>query len=487
MRTAKLLISLFLALSLMVPSFLVPKASAQPVKSIIFPIIGAGGFSDTFGAPRGSDRFHKGIDIFGKKMQALVAVADGTVGYVPYPEASFGFMVSLRDKEGYEYQYIHLNNDTPGTDDGRGGGMNAYAVDIVRGNPVVAGQLIGYVGDSGNAETTPPHLHFEMYAPDGTLLNPYETLLTATRIGAPVDYPALPGEILPYGNFKGGGNIATGNFDGDSTPDYVVAPRDGGGPHVKINSDDGNVINEFMAYIPQFRGGVDLAAADVDGDGIDEIITAPGPGGGPHVRIFKINGTEVAGFMAYDAQFRGGVRVSAADMDNDNKAEIITAPGPGGGPHVRIFKADGSPFAGFMAYDAQFRGGVDIAAVGRDITNPPLIVTAPGPGGGPHVRVFTYDGAERQAFMAYDPEFKGGVKVSLGNISRSTAWPEILTVPASLGGPHVKMFDLDGGELDGRMEFEEWWIGGYDIAAGNNRYYIASSQGRRLSIRENDF
>ena len=86
-------------------------------------------------------------------------------------------------------------------------------------------------------------------------------------------------------------------------------------------------VASFYAYDPAFTGGVDVAAADVTGDGVAEIITGAGPGGGPHVRAFSLAGgvvTEVASFYAYDPAFTGGVHVAAADLTGDGVAEIIT-------------------------------------------------------------------------------------------------------------------------------------------------------------------
>ena len=108
------------------------------------------------------------------------------------------------------------------------------------------------------------------------------------------------------------------------------------------------------------RGGVSVAAGDVTGDGVADIITGAGAGGGPHVRVFSLAGgvvTEVASFFAYDPAFAGGVSVAAGDVTGDGVAEIITGAGPGGGPHVRAFSLAGgvvTEVASFFAYDPAF-------------------------------------------------------------------------------------------------------------------------------------
>jgi hypothetical protein len=99
-------------------------------------------------------------------------------------------------------------------------------------------------------------------------------------------------------------------------------------------------VANFFASDPAFPGGVTVAAGDLTGDGVAEIITGAGPGGGPHVRAFSVAGgvaTEVASLYAYDPAFPGGVTVAATDLTGD----IITGVGPGGGPHVRVLDVSG--------------------------------------------------------------------------------------------------------------------------------------------------
>ena len=170
---------------------------------------------------------------------------------------------------------------------------------------------------------------------------------------------------------------------------------------MRVFSLAGGVVTEvasFFAYDPAFPGGVSVAAGDVTGDGVAEIITGAGPGGGPHVRAFSLAGgvvTEVASFFAYDPAFPGGVSVAAGDVTGDGVAEIITGAGPGGGPHVRAFSVAGgvaTEVASFFAYDPAFPGGVNVAA--GDLTGDGVaeIITGAGPGGGPHVRAFSVAG-----------------------------------------------------------------------------------------------
>ena len=126
-----------------------------------------------FGACRdGCSRLHEGVDLLAPKMAPVYAAAEATVGWL----GSRCCSVFLRHDDGWESWYIHLNNDSPGTDDGLGWGI---AEGIVPGARVSAGQLIGWVGDSGNAEDSAPHLHFELHAPGGVPVDPFPALLAA--------------------------------------------------------------------------------------------------------------------------------------------------------------------------------------------------------------------------------------------------------------------------------------------------------------------
>ena len=168
-----------------------PAADAQEsddVHDIVFPVVGDVSYTDTFGAPRGGgSRTHEGQDLLGDKMQQLVAAADGTIELLTWPEASYGHYLRLRGDDGWTYNYVHLNNDTPGTDDGAAERSDVFGPGIEKGARVERGQLLGYLGDSGNAEETAPHLHFEMKDPSGAVVNPYASLKAAQQVDAPVE------------------------------------------------------------------------------------------------------------------------------------------------------------------------------------------------------------------------------------------------------------------------------------------------------------
>jgi len=140
-----------------------------PVVPILFPLQKRVSWEDTWGAARSGGRSHEGNDILVPKMTPLLAVVDGTLDWLnltgklsSYNDLPY-YNILLRGDDGNDYFYIHLNNDTPGSDDGLGGVANAYAPGLTNGTHVSKGQVIGYSGDSGNAEDTASHLHFEIH------------------------------------------------------------------------------------------------------------------------------------------------------------------------------------------------------------------------------------------------------------------------------------------------------------------------------------
>ncbi|MEA3502041.1 MAG: cell wall-binding repeat-containing protein [Actinomycetota bacterium] len=160
------------------------EAAVDVVYPITFPVVADTYYSDTFGAPRSGGRTHEGIDImgYGWKGLPIVAAHDGVIRRTSVSSGSGCCSIwGLKNTDGWESWYIHMNNDTPGTDDGKGWG---FAPGIEVGVHVEEGQLIGWVGDSGNAEWVSPHLHFELHK-DGVVINPYPSLQAAKKIDMP--------------------------------------------------------------------------------------------------------------------------------------------------------------------------------------------------------------------------------------------------------------------------------------------------------------
>ena len=135
---------------------------------ITFPVDGQVHYSDDFGDCReGCTRHHDGNDLLGAKLMHEVAANAGTIAWVHDGNTgTAGNMLQLTGNDGWVYWYIHINNDTPGTDDGKNDFQYAFAPGMAVGVHVTQGQFISYLGDSGDAESTGSHLHFEIRMPN---------------------------------------------------------------------------------------------------------------------------------------------------------------------------------------------------------------------------------------------------------------------------------------------------------------------------------
>jgi hypothetical protein len=272
----------------------------------------------------------------------------------------------------------------------------------------------------------------------------------------------------PFPGFTGEVRTATAVLpNGD--PVFVFGAGPGGGPAVTvIDGTTGQVLAEFFAYAPNFTGGVYVAVGDVNGDGIPDLITGAGSGGGPQVQVIdgskltqvQANGqidpsAVLASFFAYTPTFTGGVTVAAGYVNGDGHVDLVTGAGPGGGPQVKVIDgtmlgqvqadgqiADGALLASFMAYETTFSGGVFVAVGDVNGDGHAEVITGPGAGRGPLVQVF--DGTNlpqlRGSFNAYSPGFTGGVRVGAVDVS-GTGLADILTGAGPGGGPAVEVFD----------------------------------------------
>jgi hypothetical protein len=165
--------------------------TTKVVVPMVFPVVGRVSYVDSFLACRsGCARLHMGQDLMAAKMTPVVAAFNGTIHSIKRETTvGDGNYLTLKGDNGWSANYIHVNNDTPGTDDGRGTAAYSFAPGLRPGLRVVEGQLLGWVGDSGNAESTGPHLHFELRKGDpwsGVVHNAFWSLNAAPRLAAPV-------------------------------------------------------------------------------------------------------------------------------------------------------------------------------------------------------------------------------------------------------------------------------------------------------------
>ena len=264
-------------------------------------------------------------------------------------------------------------------------------------------------------------------------------------LGGSTDFPAY--DLA----FRGGVRAAVGDVTGDGTLDLVTAAGPGGGPHVKVfDGKTGALVRSFFAYDPAFRGGVEVAVGDVNRDGYADIITGAGVGGGPHVKVFSgKDGTELRSFYAFDPTSRGGVYVAAGDLNRDGYDDVIAGMGAGGTPRVAVFDGkSGGPLTTFLAFEPGFGGGVRVAAADLNGDGVDDIITAAGPGGGPRVRALDLkNGAVLSDRFVADPSFRGGVRASSTTVPGSGEAEVLATTRAGDAVSVVGYTPTSGGDL----------------------------------------
>jgi hypothetical protein len=244
----------------------------------------------------------------------------------------------------------------------------------------------------------------------------------------------LTRDLDPYPFSTGGVRVAVGDVTGDNIDDVVTAP--GPGTRTVIKVYDGgallngriNLVREFEPFGPNYNRGAYVATGQVNlASFAREIVVGKDRNDEPRVRVFDQSGGLLQDFLAYDANFRGGVRVASGDANGDGREDVITAAGPGGGPHVKIFDANNPNFVidQFFAYDASFLGGVYVAAGEIDgVPNRTDIATGAGEGGGPHLKVWS--AAPFQRYFTKAERFVGaannlsGIRVGVANLGGAT-------------------------------------------------------------------
>jgi hypothetical protein len=283
--------------------------------------------------------------------------------------------------------------------------------------------------------------------------------------------------VNPFDSFTGGIRTAAADFTGDGIADLVVGTGPGRATQVQIfNGVDLKQIFTIDPFEATFTGGVYVAAGDITGDGIPELIITPDEGGGPRVRVFNgKDGSQIADFFGIeDPNFRGGARAAVGDLNADGNGDLVVAAGFGGGPRVAVFDggslgADGGPklFGDFFVFEQTLRNGIFVAAGDVNGDGFADLIAGGGPGGGPRVFILNGQSLVQNGtnilvplgnYFAGDPNSRGGVRVAVKDLdgderadvvagagtsigSRVTAYLGVDTTP--LGGTPPAFLDFD--------------------------------------------
>jgi lipoprotein-anchoring transpeptidase ErfK/SrfK len=208
-------------------------------------------------------------------------------------------------------------------------------------------------------KTPPPPTGTELkiFSPTGTLVSSFRPFAKA-------------------GDFAG--SVAVADLGNDKTSEIIVGAGPGNKPLVRTMRQDGTLIKEFSAYTDGMKSGVNVAVCDINADGVNDIVTGTMYGAGPQVRVFAADGKYMdTQFFAYDEKFRGGVNVACADVDGDGKTDILTGAGPGGEQGVKVFSATGTYKETVPAYGAPEKAGTYVFTANLDQDSESEIVIAP--------------------------------------------------------------------------------------------------------------
>ena len=238
-------------------------------------------------------------------------------------------------------------------------------------------------------------------------------------------------------------NVAAADVTGDGVADIITSPASHGGADIRVwDGVTGKMVAAFLAYGAEFDGGASIATGDVNGDGLSDIITGAGAGGGPHVRVFSGGTFKVLDdFLAFNPIFRGGVSVAAADFNLNGRSDVVVGAGVDGGADVRIFR-DGNvnAFTDVLVADPRYRAGVAVAAGNFLDDGGPDLAVGSGAGGSA-VSVFARGRPTLTQHFDVYPGFTGGVRIAAID-PNATGHSLLATAPGAGGGQDVRVFDL---------------------------------------------
>ncbi|KKQ80080.1 MAG: ErfK/YbiS/YcfS/YnhG family protein [Parcubacteria group bacterium GW2011_GWC2_38_7] len=270
-------------------------------------------------------------------------------------------------------------------------------------------------------------------------------------------------------SFEGVMDFATVDLGGDGISELAVSYGYQATPEVKLYRTDGSIINSWQPYPVGYEGRINLASGDFDNDKKEEIVTAPGEGGGPQVRIFDGFGQTKfnKGFFVDDEKNRTGVEVAVGDVNNDKKNEIVVSFLKEGKNWIKFYnhlgELVGTPFQ-IEVLDAFEPMKVTVSDLDGDGKGE--IILGAGMGNEPEVRIYNDLGVSVGWFAVYLAGFRGGVDVAVANFDGKNY---IVTAAGFSGGPHIRFFNQKGeAQLNNKFfAYEESFRGGVNVALGH--------------------
>ncbi|MDI3496206.1 MAG: hypothetical protein PWQ35_227 [Patescibacteria group bacterium] len=290
-------------------------------------------------------------------------------------------------------------------------------------------------------------------------------VIVPTGEGETPKLTAVNGDIvapLEHDIFNFQADFSAFDIDGDGNQELIVAAPSGQEPTVSVYDAVGKFKFSFLAFEKSYRGGINVTVADIDDNGQGEIIVTPQGGRLAEVKIFDNRGNLQRTFAGVNSSWQGGLQVAAGNIDGSGDLEIVVAMQAGAEPQVRIFSARGKLQGIFLAYEKDFRGGVNLTVAnidGRLDRDKAEIIVSPGPGRKAQVKIFTNRGLVKKSFQAYNDNWRQGAYIASGDLNND-GFNDIILSAYPGGAPHVRGFNANGNLLESFYAYSEDFIKG---------------------------
>jgi streptogramin lyase len=379
----------------------------------------------------------------------LLPIKSGPTGIIAGPDGRLYFADNLRHRIGRlttAGAYAEMASDmTPG----------AFPADVAFG---ADGALWFTEIGGGRIGRTPLTIGAVTAAARGGLVRVFDAK------GAPQQL------FAPFGKgFAGSLALAVGDVNADGVPDILVGPATGGPPVVvAFNTANGALVNFVMLPPAIFKGGVALAAGDVNADGFADFIVGAPKNGQPLIAEFSgKSGVLLNVQLLPPALFKGRLALAAGDVNGDGFADIIAGVAKGGPPIVEVFSGKtGALLNAFLAMPPNFKGGLSLAA--GDVSGDGVADIVAGVASGGPPLVISFDGKTGTPLNVFQPAFGGGVVVAVEHADPDK-FADVLAAPATGQPPLVATFANGTGQLlSFFFAFPLGAPGGFALAAGDH-------------------
>lgn len=252
-------------------------------------------------------------------------------------------------------------------------------------------------------------------------------------------------EMDPFPGYRGEIKVAAGNLYGDDNQELVFGAS---GNQIKVFSYDGKLKIKFSPFDKSYRGNVSLAVADVDSDGLEEIIAAPTEQNQP-IKIFTASGKVKNQFFPFGKNFRSGINIVTSDFKGDSLIEIIASPA-NSKEKVKVFSSNGILLKSFDPYASGFKGGIGVAAVkisGRAEKGRADLAFVPASGMEALIRIYDSSLSLKRQFIAFDHNQKRGANLAAADFNND-GLSEIVSSQSAGNMGELKIWGSDGTELN---------------------------------------